>query len=227
MSEKKEKKRAWYTLATNCKPIPVPRNAPGVESWPWATTWKEPKEKGARKMLSECMIDSRYQIASAQTNLATIDFYFNYLEQAAYRANNAGMGENMKPINKYMKKYLEYGYIPVIHLPSFADNIWKPKLKQRLEALHIPHISISAAPITGSARLGMQDYIAYRGDISRALKDYLPIIIKNIGNIPFQSEEERNYYQNVVKNHEEFLNSKACDPENLRLADTARRLYQL
>lgn len=224
---KRKYKEKMYIFSANCKPLLLSSAEYQYKNYPYQMIEKGSRNKQIREYEKQCLFDERYKIASIHTNLNNMDFMFNYAAYVAFVSNNAGLDWIPKH-NKLLLRYLEFGYMPIIHLPTFAISAWTPVLLGMLDALQVPYLKVPAVPIVGSSHLSAYDYVAHRADIAEALERstdrYINARKAYISKTPDGADVESARSQ-IIEREAEINNGK-FKPENLRLDFVLRRLYK-
>lgn len=126
------------------------------------------------------LIDERCQILSINNNTTkSLEFIFNYAKYNAFLANHAGMTSSstipyIDQVNPDLRKYINYGYIPIIFLPTTEINKWKAHLEAPLQALHLPTISVPTQSFTKTHRFRTYDTWVHRLDLHEKLMKDVP-----------------------------------------------------
>ena len=127
------------------------------------------------------IIDERCNMISINNNTYdSLDFMFNYIHYNAFLANRAGTNVVSSPIpfitecNQELRKYIDYGFIPVIFLPIQEINKWKAHLEFRLQTLNLPYISLATQSFLQTKRFKYLDIWAHRLDIHKKILPDVP-----------------------------------------------------
>ena len=230
--ERTVKKYNAYIVTNNCKPlirsaVEKTEEFIVVDDLPYYII--DQTDKRFTKYIKYCRFDERYKLVSMNSDMETsLDFFFNYIDFATdlYNYPNAYWGNQP---NKYMKRYIDYGYLPIVHLPTFAINIWTAGLLKVLDMHKLPYIRVFSAPTVGSAKLNTYDYLVHRFDISKVLK----VVVEQSINLDKAQLNEANTdssrlaLEKKIKYKEDIMNQNGLEPENLRLGQVVRLLYQV
>ena len=121
----------------------------------------------------DSLVDDRCDMISINNDNTNMDFIINYAKYNAYVANNVGEDETLGNPNKYLQRYLSYGYVPLIFLPTPRISEWEVLLLSRLDAIHqqlgIEYIRTPSNSFNGSKKLSTYDYWMHKLDLSKLL----------------------------------------------------------